>query len=198
MVFGPNDAIVRVVNGYRMVQMKKITFQTSLLFAPLAYAVHHFEEHLIFNFRAWRLLYFPDSNPLTTEAVFVILTAITLVYIILHAVFENRASAQSAVLFLMATQVNNVIFHAGGTVVFQTFSPGLITGLLVYLPVNALIVVKALREGWVTRRSLTVLFFLGAVLFWSFEKYGPAPMAAVLAATYGWITCEAIRNRRAV
>jgi len=31
--------------------MNRITFQTSLLFAPLAYALHHIEEHTFFNFR---------------------------------------------------------------------------------------------------------------------------------------------------
>ena len=69
--------------------MKELTFKTALLFAPLAYAIHHFEEHMIFNFRDWRLQYFSDNNPLTTETVFVILTTITLVYIILHAIIGN-------------------------------------------------------------------------------------------------------------
>ena len=110
--------------------MNKITFKMALLLAPLAYAVHHFEEHMIFNFRAWRLQYFSDNNPLSTEAVFVILTAIALLYIFLHSIVENKASAQSIILFLMATQVANVFFHAGGTMILGHFSPGLITAIL--------------------------------------------------------------------
>jgi len=149
--------------------MNKITFQISLLFAPLAYAVHQFEEHIIFNFREWRLQYFGDNNPLSTEAVFVILTALTLVYIILHFVSSNKASAQSVILFLMATQVANVIFHAGGTLLFWHFSPGLITAVLLYLPVNLLIANKALQEGWVTKNALLWLFILGCLIFGLFE-----------------------------
>ena len=47
--------------------MNKITFKISLLFAPIAFSFHHFEEHIIFNFREWRLLYFSDNNPLSRE-----------------------------------------------------------------------------------------------------------------------------------
>ena len=99
--------------------MNKITFKISLLFAPLAYAFHHCEESIIFNFRAWRSLYFPDNKLPSTELMLVILMAISLVYIILHFIVQNRASAQSVIIFLMATQVNNMIFHTGGTIVFQ-------------------------------------------------------------------------------
>jgi hypothetical protein len=167
--------------------MNKIDFRTALLFAPLAYAAHHFEEHVIFNFRAWRLEYFSDNNPLPTETVFLVLTAITLVYLILHALVENKASAQSVILFLMATQVANTLFHAGGTVVFWHFSPGLITALVLYVPTNALIVRKALAEEWVTKSSLGVLFLVGSLQFALFETFGPAPMVSVLLATYIWI-----------
>lgn len=45
--------------------MRDMSFSTALLLAPLAYTLHHFEEHILFNFREWRLLYFPDSNALS-------------------------------------------------------------------------------------------------------------------------------------
>lgn len=177
--------------------MKRLTFQTALLFAPLAYAIHHFEEHIIFNFRDWRLQYFSDNNPLSTEALFIILTAITLIYIILHAIIENRASAQSVILFLMAAQAANVIFHTGGTILFSHFSPGLITAILLYLPVNFIIAKKASQEGWVTKKSLTILFIFGSLLFGLFELFGPALIATVLFVTYTWIAYTAIKTRTA-
>jgi len=176
--------------------MNKITFKISLLFAPLAYAFHHYEESIIFNFRAWRSLYFPDNKLPSTELMLVILMAISLVYIILHFIVQNRASAQSVIKFLMATQVNNMIFHTGGTIVFQDFSPGLITAILLYIPVNIIIAQKALQEGWISKRSLTVLFLLGGLLFWLFEQFGPFPMVTVLLTSYLWITYETIRMKR--
>jgi len=176
--------------------MNKITFKISLLFAPLAYVFHHCEESIIFNFRAWRSLYFPDNKLPSTELMLVILMAISLVYIILHFIVQNRASAQSVIIFLMATQVNNMIFHTGGTIVFQDFSPGLITAILLYIPVNIFIAQKALQEGWISKRSLTVLFLLGGLLFWLFEQFGPFPMVIVLLTSYLWITYETFRMKR--
>jgi len=174
--------------------MNKITFKISLLFAPIAFAIHHFEEHIIFNFREWRLLYFSDNNPLSTEVMFVVLSSIMMIYIILHFIIENKASAQLVILFLMGTQVNNMIFHAGGTIVFQDFSPGLITAILLYIPVNIFIAKNALQEGWISKRSLTVLFFFGGFLFWLFEQFGPFPMVTVLLTSYLWITYETFRS----
>jgi len=176
--------------------MNKITFKISLLFAPLAYALHHYEESIIFNFRAWRSLYFPDNKLPSTELMLLILMVISLVYIILHFIIENKATAQSVIIFLMATQVNNMIFHTGGTIVFQDFSPGLITAILLYMPVNIFIAQKALQEGWISKRSLTVLFLLGGILFWLFEQFGPFPMVIVLLTSYLWITYETFRMKR--
>lgn len=174
--------------------MNKVTFSISLLFAPVAYAIHHYEEHILFNFREWRLLYFPDTNALTTEFVFMILTAVMLIYIILHNVFASNASAKSVLLFLMASQVHNVLFHLGGTLYFWHFSPGLYTALLLYAPVNALIAYHALQEGWVTRRSLAALFLAGGAVFWLFEVFGPVVIGATVLATFLWIGVTGLRG----
>jgi len=125
-----------------------------------------------------------------------ILMAISLVFIILLFIIENKATAQSVIIFLMATQVNNMIFHTGGTIVFQDFSPGLITAILLYIPVNISIAQNALQEGWISNRSLTVLFLLGGLLFWLFEQFGPFPMVIVLLTSYLWITYETFRMKR--
>lgn len=171
----------------------RLEFKLSLLLAPLAYGIHHSEEHLLFEFREWRLRYFADNNALSTEAVFIILTSITLLFILLHQRFENRATTYSILMFLMATQVVNAFFHVGGTIYFADFSPGLITGVLVYLPVNFLIARAALAEGLVSRGHLLLLFVVGACVFAMFEAVGPAPMLLVLIAQIGWIAWETRR-----
>lgn len=175
--------------------MNKISFGTSLLLAPLAYVFHHYEEHMIFNFRAWRLSYFPDNNALSTEHVFLILTGITLIYILLNQILRSKAAAHSILLFLMASQVHNVFFHAGGTLYFRHFSPGLYTGILLYLPANAFIVYKAFQEKLLNWRSLGTLFVLGGIVFWAFEKLGPAPMTTTIVVTYLWIGFDQFKNR---
>jgi hypothetical protein len=97
----------------------------------------------------------------------------------------------------MTTQVNNMIFHTGGTIVFQDFSPGLITAILFYIPVNIIIAQKALQEGWISKRSLIVLFLLGGIIFWSFVKLGLFLMVTVLLISYLWIAYETFRIKRA-
>lgn len=175
--------------------MNKIDFKIAILLAPLAYAIHHFEEHIIFNFRAWRLRYFADNNPLTTETVFLILSAITLIFILLHVIFENKATAQSFIIFLMATQGINLIFHTVTSLIFWDFSPGTITGLLVYLPVNIFILNKALDDNWVTKKGILILFLIGSSMFALFEMFGPAPMFTFLIIAYSWIFYAIRKNK---
>jgi len=152
--------------------MKKIDFKISLLFAPLAYAIHHVEEHVILNFREWRLTYFPNNNQLSTEEVLVFIMAITFCYIIYHHATSSKASAEGILFFLMCTQVHNIIFHVGGSLFTQSFSPGTITALLLYLPVNYLILRKAFQEELIDKKSCLFLFILGGLTFWLFEFFG--------------------------
>lgn len=166
--------------------MARIPFSSALLLAPLVYAIHHAEEHLFFNFRAWRLKYFPDNNALSTEAILAILVSVGLVYLLIHATTRTRVSAWVTLMFLMATQVHNAIFHLGATIIFRDFSPGLITAMALYLPANGLIAQAALREGWVSPRQLGAIFIAGGVLFWAFEWIGPPVLLVATLATWIW------------
>ncbi len=166
--------------------MSRLPFSTALLLAPLVYAIHHAEEHLFLNFRAWRLKYFPDNNALSTEAILAILVSFGLIYLIIHASVRTKVSAWMALTFLMATQVHNAIFHLGATIAFRDFSPGLITALFLYIPANWLIAKAALKEEWVSPRQLGVTFVAGGILFWAFEFIGPPVLLVATLATWIW------------
>ncbi|MFN7323959.1 MAG: HXXEE domain-containing protein [Sphingomonadales bacterium] len=166
--------------------MSRLPFSTALLLAPLVYAIHHAEEHLLFNFRAWRLRYFEDNNALSTEAVLVVLMSVSMVYLLLHATIRTKVTVWVAITFLMATQVHNAIFHLGATIVFRDFSPGLITAMVLYLPANWLIAHAALKEDWVSPRQLGVIFVAGGILFWAFEFVGPPVLLVATLATWIW------------
>ncbi len=171
-------------------------FHTTLLLAPLAYAIHHTEENLIFDFRVWRLRYFADNNALSTEAVFVLLTAITLIYILMATTLRTRAAGWVMIIFLMASQVVNTVFHLGGTLVFQDFSPGLITALLVYVPVNVLILRAALRDGVASPLQLWAFFAAGGALFASFEVFGPITLLLFVLISWVWIIASAYKENK--
>ena len=86
-------------------------FKNLIVLGPLIYAIHHFEEHIFFNFREWRLKYFSDNNSISTETILIILSSLLLTFIFFHLIKNNRASAHLILFFLMTTQVVNAFFH---------------------------------------------------------------------------------------
>jgi len=159
---------------------ERITFQIALLFAPLAYCIHQIEESSG-GFRTWRLRYFPNNNQLPVEYVFVILTALSLIFIILFSIRKSKATAHVVLFLFMMTQVNNALYHPGAGLFFGDYSPGTVTGLLLYLPVNIYIWTKAIEEKWVAKINIVVLFLLGPIGFLSFEMGGPIFIAIIFA-----------------
>tara|TARA_B100000902_G_scaffold86328_1_gene90491 strand:+ start:124 stop:645 length:522 start_codon:yes stop_codon:yes gene_type:complete len=145
-----------------------------IVLAPLIYAIHHFEEHIIFNFREWRLTYFSDNNAISTEEVLIRLISILLILVFVHLIKNNRGSAHIVLFFLMATQVVNAFFHIFFSIYFADFSPGTITAILLYLPINYLIVQAAFKEGFLqSYLELLILFIAGIFTFTMFEVIGP-------------------------
>ena len=150
-------------------------FKNLIGLGPLLYAVHHFEEHVIFNFIGWKLQYFEHSAAaLSTEAILSILVCILVIFALLHLVKNNRASAHIIFYVLFSIQIINAIYYIFFSLYFSDFSPGTITAVLFYLPVNFLIVRAAFREGFL--KSYMEYFYialLGTITFVLFEVYGP-------------------------
>ena len=99
------------------------SFRNLIILGPLIYQIHHFEEHIIFNFREWRLTYFSDNNTLSTEEVLLRLSIFLLIIIFIYLIKNNKASAHLILFFLMTTQVINAFFHIFFSFYFQDFSP---------------------------------------------------------------------------
>ena len=150
-------------------------FKNLIVLGPLIYAIHHFEEHIIFNFIEWKLQYFQHSAAaLSTEAILAILTCILVTFALLHLVKNNRASAHVILFMLFAIQVINAFYHIFFSFYFSDFSPGAITAALLYLPVNFLIAQAAFREGYLKSYfEYGCIAFLGTTTFVLFEIIGP-------------------------
>ena len=172
-------------------------FKNLIVLGPLIYAIHHFEEHVIFNFREWRLSYFSDNNSITTEAILIILISQLLIFIFVHLIKNNRGSAHLVLFFLMTTQVINALFHVFFSFYFNDFSPGAITAVLLYLPVNYFIIRAAFREGYIKSYvELVILFLSGITTFTLFEMMGPQVLgyALILMPIY-YITINNLEKR---
>ena len=172
-------------------------FKNLIVLGPLIYAIHPFEEHVIFNFREWRLSYFSDNNSITTEAILIILISQLLIFIFVHLIKNNRGSAHLVLFFLMTTQVINAFFHVFFSFYFNDFSPGAITAVLLYLPVNYFIIRAALQEGYIKSYvELLILFLSGIATFTLFEMIGPKVLgyALILMPVY-YIIINKLENR---
>ena len=174
-------------------------FKNLIVLAPLIYAIHHFEEHIIFNFRDWRTSYFSDNNSIPTEAVLIILISLILVFIFIHLIKGNRASATLVLFFLMTTQVVNAFFHIFFSFYFNDFSPGAITAVALYLPVNYFIIKAAFKEGHLRSYvELSFIFLTGISCFTLFELIGPQVIGfTVMLTPFYYIIISKIEQRNA-
>ncbi|MAU70138.1 MAG: hypothetical protein CMD40_03280, partial [Gammaproteobacteria bacterium] len=124
--------------------------------------------------REWRLNYFLDNNAIATEEVLIRLISLLLIVIFIHLIKKNRGSAHVVLFFLMTTQVVNAFFHIFFSFYFADFSPGAITGIILYLPTNYLIFKAAFNEGFIkSYLELFLIFIAGATTFALFELLGP-------------------------
>ena len=155
----------------------RLPFSTALLLAPLVYCAHQIEESAG-GFRDWRGRHFPANNPIPGPHVFAILTALGLLCILWFTVRRSKPTAALALLFYLTMQLYNVVYHVGAGLYVADYSPGTVTAVLLYLPVNALLIRQALQEGWVTRRGVGALLGIAGGLYWSFELIGPVVIAA--------------------
>ena len=175
-------------------------FKNLIVLGPLIYAIHHFEEHIIFNFREWRLSYFPDNNPSSTEEVLIRLISLLLIVVFVHLIKNNKGSAHLVLFFLMSTQVVNALFHIFFSFYYYDFSPGAITATLLYLPINFLIIRAAFEENFLkSYLELFILFVMGMTTFTLFELIGPEIIkyTVILSPLY-YIMINKIEKRNAI
>ena len=114
------------------------------------------------------------SYSVSTEGILCILISLLLIFAFMHLIKNNIASAHILIYFLITAQVANAFFHIIFSFYYQDFSPGTITAVLLYLPINYFIIMAAFNEEFLKNRlELGILFFLGAITFILFEMIGP-------------------------
>jgi hypothetical protein len=126
------------------------TFQTAMLFFPIAVTVHVLEE--LPGFTLWTRRYI---NPRFTRQH----------YVKVHIASIGLAILTGAVLWFLPTRPLvlafftlivtpglfwNTAFHAGASVAYRSYSPGLITALGLYLPLFATLSGLAIAEGLIS------------------------------------------------
>ncbi len=74
----------------------------------------------------------------------------------------------------MTTHVVNTFFHVFFSFFYNDFSPGTITGIILYLPINILIISAAFKESFLKSHiELAMIGLTGIATFTQFELFGP-------------------------
>lgn len=171
----------------------RLPLATALLLAPLAYCLHQIEESAG-GFRAWRERHYGIAGPAPNPHLFAILTALGLLCILWFSVRRSKPTAALALLFYVTMQLHNALYHVGAGLYFADNSPGTVTALLLYLPINLFLLWLARRDGWITSVGIGVLLAVAGVFYWAFELIGPV----VIGGGFGLAVLTAlIADRRA-
>ncbi len=151
---------------------------------PLAYGFHIAEESN--GFPGWVR---DELGGSLTSSGFIVNNAVFMAVLIGLCLLATRQRAPWSwfflFLFVSAQEFWNLVFHAYATVRFGEYSPGIITAVLLYLPLYAAISFVFVRNGVITFRLWVVAFTLGAagmmlVLWAGLYGFGDVPWDAWL------------------
>lgn len=131
---------------------------------PSSYALHILEEW-VGGFPEWIAMVAGASLP---RPAFVVINAVAIALMIAAA----RAATQRESNGWMAVAIATILFvnalaHAAGSLVTGVYSPGLFTGVVLYLPLSQLVLLRAWRQADrdVLRRGLVAGIALHTLVF---------------------------------
>lgn len=139
------------------------SFRQAVWLFPVAFSLHVTEE--VCCFTAWAQKYaspeFTFNDYLKIHFAGVVLAVLAALILWLYA---NKILVFLFFAFMFAPAVFwNVFFHVGATVYFGTYCPGLITALIIYLPLFAFISRKALNDRLLTSWTAMIVLALSGV-----------------------------------
>jgi hypothetical protein len=132
--------------------------------SPAAFALHVLEEAP--RFTAWAQRYASDRY---TQADFIRNNVLGLALTVGATLIVWRFTSNRPIFFVYYSTVLtqqalfNTVFHAGSTVAFGAYSPGVVTALFLFLPLWYYLTRVALREGLLSRKSALVASLIGGL-----------------------------------
>ena len=137
------------------------------LFFCLAITIHNIEEALWLP--QWSQSASSFQQPVTAnEFHFTVLIITLLAYVcsFLYVRFHNSKLLKWAFIGFLGSMVVNAIFpHLLATIVMKTYAPGVVTGLLLNLPINTIILYKLHKQHVITEKEIAIsMVVVGGVL----------------------------------
>lgn len=141
-----------------------------VFFLPIAFGLHVFEEFIFPGSASdWFKTYRPQYADVYTPSFFFKINAIPLVLSVLVCLgaFDYVKGFSfggiRAWLAFVSLQGFNAIYHIRGAIESKQYSPGMVTGSLLYLPLTVLGFIYLFQTGTVDILSAIVCIFIGAV-----------------------------------
>ena len=146
--------------------LRSLSFREGVWLFPLAFTLHVLEEWPLFT--AWAKRYASESF---TRRDYTVIHTAGVILSLLSAgviwVFPNRWMVFVFFAFVFAPAVFfNSLFHLGATAVSAVYCPGLLTAIVLYLPIFYFLSRLAFREGLLnTGTSILALVIAGVFHF---------------------------------
>lgn len=140
-----------------------------LPWAPLAAASCHIFEEFVWpgGFPDWYRKYLPRETRITTRML-TIVNGVLLACCLNYALMADTKLGAAALLGLSALLCSNGIWHAWASVRTHSVSPGVVTGMLLYVPLMIVEFEVFLRSGRVSLWIAVLVALLGGSYhFWS-------------------------------
>ena len=98
----------------------------------------HIIEEFVYpgGFAAWDRQYWPDIAKSITPRFHIIINALLLALCLYVGVLGSRPAGVAAWLTVMALLFGNALWHMSGAIRTKSYSPGMVTGLLLYVPLT--------------------------------------------------------------
>jgi len=127
-----------------------LTFNSPLfLWLPLLAVAAHLVEEFVWpgGFARWYRAYRPERAASVTTVFLVAVNAVLVAMAFVPPLLGRTAAGEAWWLVVAAVGAANACFHLWATVRTRTYSPGVVTGALLYLPLAALGVVELVAPG---------------------------------------------------
>ena len=170
---------------------------TWLWWAPLGAATLHIGEEFVFpgGFPEWDRMYRPQIRKSITKRFHIVINALLIGFCLTVAQAAGTAQGVAAWLTLAALLLGNAIFHLVGTVKTRRYSPGLVTGLALYVPMAIVGYVHFLRTRQASWGTAAVAALLGSSYqLWATMLHARRAAALVVLALLVTVACGLKRS----
>lgn len=147
-------------------------YRRALWLGPLVLVIHNFEEYLTmpaFNTRHSQDLpaFVRNIAAMSSDQfsiALIIVTMLAILFTFLGGISEANKPGMFLAITTQAALLINGAQHIIGSIWLRTYTPGVLTSLILYLPLLSYLILRALKEGYISKKLLTYSFIWGIIM----------------------------------